>query len=224
VGVLVAIALAGAVAHAGPGDPTRKSGWEGLAPGSFVHLRITSSFTDPGVTIAPTTVELKHTLLETTNEGWGVKVETKDSKGERWLVTEPRRFVRAPPDIHHSGAKLETLGTETITIEGVAYECVKRKSVVRTEAFSWTHEKHGVLKSESGGKTMLVTRLSVRLAVAGKELECRETRTSSLGGTVVATALHSAAVPGGVARSQLDSRKDGVGTRQVTEVLAFGTP
>ena len=164
------------------------------------------------------------TLLETTNEGWGVKVETKDSEGERWLVTEPRRFVRAPPDIHHSGAKLETLGTETITIEGVAYECVKRKSVVRTEAFSWTHEKHGVLKSESGGKTMLVTRLSVRLAVAGKELECRETRTSSLGGTVVVTALHSAAVPGGVARSQLDSRKDGVGTRQVTEVLAFGTP
>src|SRR5688572_18091917 len=114
IGLVAAVALAGGVAHAA--DPTRKSGWEGFAPGSFVRLEVTTTFTDPAAKTSPTTIEVKHTLVETTNEGSVVKVETRE--GERWVTSEPRRLVRHLPPIHPDGVKIETLGTEKVTIEG----------------------------------------------------------------------------------------------------------
>jgi hypothetical protein len=169
----LAIAAATVVGAAGCAeDPTRKSGWEGFAPGSFVHLRITTTWSDPAK--APDVVETKHTLVEVTDQGWVTRVETR--KADRWIPAEPRRVLRSPPPVHDPGAKLEDLGKEKVTIEGIEYECAKTKSVLAERtSISWTHEKLGVLKWETASDGddrmwMLVTRLAAKAMVAGKEI------------------------------------------------------
>ena len=221
----VAAAVLGAFSTASAGDPPPYKGpWDGFGAGSSVTTKSTTSM--PGMDA--TSTETRQTLVKVTDEAYVVKSEMK--VGEEWMgqeMTIPRKATGEDPNLPKP--KIEDLGTEKVTVDGQDYECKKQKTVTGdASAISWTHEKHGALKVEStyptGGSTMLVTKLSTKVKVAGKELDCRETKVTSkmLGGMEMdMVSLDCDAIPGRSARSESTTKMGGVATKSVNEVVAF---
>lgn len=200
--------------------------WDGFGEGSTVHIRITSQVAFPG---APTSsTEQRQTLVKITPEHYVVKHETK--VGEQWMGSEmnyPRK-VTGPTTVPDSAVKPEDLGTEAVTVEGKEYLCKKQQVIVAgMTTVMWTHDKEGLLRTDSRGPgsetSRVVTRLSFKTTVAGKELDVRETTTTAkaMGSATTIKSWESRGVPGGAVRTEMVTEMSGMKTTSVSEVIAF---
>jgi hypothetical protein len=223
-----AAAVLGAFATAAAAEPPPVKGpWDGFGAGSSVTQK--STMTSSMAEMPATTTETRTTLVKVTDDACVIKTETE--VGEEWMgqeMTIPRKAT-GTEDPNLPKPKVEDLGTEKVTVDGTDYECKKQKTVMDgSSGISWTHEKHGVLKVESthqgGTSTILVTKLSTKVAVGGKEVDCRETKiVSKMQGGVETdmVTLESDAVPGRNVRSESTMKMAAMTTKTVSETTAF---
>jgi len=163
-----------------------KSAWAGHGVGSLVH-RKTRQTTPMGEVVT----EEKKTLARITDKYFELNVESKTMVG--WS----KSVERVPKVVHVdvAKAKIEDAGEETLTIEGKAYPCKKKKTKdasafvpggmkppaarpgksggkLTGEGTIWLHEKLGMLKmqmaTEAMGQKMTVTMNVKRLKVSKK--------------------------------------------------------
>jgi hypothetical protein len=234
---LVAVASLLSLAAVASAEPPKvKFPWDGFGVGSYVHTKVTTKMSMPGMPAMPEqpASETKQTLVKVTDEAFTVKTETK--MGETWTggteTVIPRKFTgeKMPVD---TKVVPEELGTEKVTVEGTSYDCKKIKvKTGQVSVISWVHEKEGVLKSESdlgggqGTTTMTVTSLSKKAKAGDKEVVCRESKTvskTSMGGMnaeTTITSLTSESVPGHQVRTEMVMAGQ-MSMTTVTEVVAF---
>jgi len=224
----VAAAVLGAFSTAWAGDPPPvKNPWEGFGVGSTVTEKTTASAPMPGM--EPQTTETRKTLTQITDEAYVVKHETK--VGDQWMPQDipfPRKMT-GKEDPNAPKPKVEDLGSEKVSVEGTDYDCKKQKTILPgSTSLTWTHEKHGILKMEgttegAGSTSMVVTKLATKATVAGKEIECRETKiaTKMPQGETEILMLESDAVPGRGVRMEMAMKMGPMSTKSVTEVTSF---
>lgn len=189
-GVLCAIAV-GVPAEAGDEDLAQKFGvhksaWTGHGIGSMVH-RKTKQTTPMGEVLT----EEKKTLAKITETHFELNVESKTMVGWTKSVERVPKVVK----VNLSKAKAEDAGEETLTIEGKAYVCKKKKTkdasawvpggmkppsarpgrqgASMTGAGTiWLHEKLGMLKMQMAtqvmGQKMTITMRVIRTSVSKK--------------------------------------------------------
>ena len=211
---------------ASAGDP--KGPWDGFGAGSWVHMKSTTKMEMPGMPSMPDNVsEMKQVLTKVTDDAWTVKYEVK--QGESWTTSTEMNIPRkATGPVGGPAAKVEDLGTESVSVDGKDYSCKKTRAVAGdATVVVWTHADLGALKSESssptgGSSTMQVTSLSKKAKVGDKEVECHETKVTTKG-SVESTmvSLTSDAVPGHQVRMETTSNTAGMKTSMVTEVVAI---
>ena len=163
-----------------------KSAWAGHGVGSLVH-RKTKQTTPMGEVVT----EEKKTLARITDKYYELNVENKTMVGWSKSVERVPKVIR----VDVAAAKPEDAGEETLTIEGKAYPCKKKKtkdasafvpggmkppaarpgkrgSNLTGQGTVWLHEKLGLLKmqmaTEAMGQKMTVTMKVTRLKVSKK--------------------------------------------------------
>jgi len=197
--------------------------WAGFAPGTMVRYRTTTDIKVRGRDDLNRTEveETRLTLVEITETEYVIKVE-KRIDGE-WAARKVRTSRVYRTDAARSGVEEEGEGKETLSIEGKAYVCTKKKladvsdlldgppgpgEVRRPEdrksGVVWEHETLGVLKVEAreptergtATTTLVATKIDVTHEVGEATLSCREFTwsTNMIGGKTVR--LESVAVPG----------------------------
>ena len=185
--LLLSVALAmGSATSSQAGDEAKKtvievkSAWAGHGVGSLVHRK-----TSP---MGKMVTEDKRTLVKITDTDYELKVESKTMLGwSKSIVHEPK-----VTKVEVGTSKSEEVGEETLTIEGKAYPCKKRKSkdvgalipggmkppggrpgapggapggAMTGAGTVWLHEKLGMLKSE------------MTMSVMGREMKITTTVT-----------------------------------------------
>jgi len=229
----VAVLALASTAFAGDAVPAR-DGWSSYGVGTTVTMKTTSKTTMAmeGAPEMPEQVnESRMTLTAVTEKEYTLKSEAK--VGEEWMGQEvklPRMAggVVKPPE----GWKVEDLGDESVTVEGTAIACKKTKMTMGADlnvTTSWTNEKYGVVKSEwkgaAGEGSSVLTKLSKKATVVGKELDCRETTTTSkvAGSETTMVMLQSDKVPGTTVRMETTTKmpQAQMTSTSVTEVVAF---
>ncbi len=227
---LSVLALA-STAFAGDAKPA-KDGWSSYGVGTTVTMKTTSKTTMAmaGAPEMPESVsESRTTLTAITDTEITLKSETK--VGEEWMGQDVKLPRMASGDVKPpEGAKVEELGEESVTVDGTAVACKKQKITLGDNVTtSWTNEKYGAVKSESKGggaeTSMVLTKLSKKVTVAGKEVDCREmTMTSSASGTEMkAVSLLSEQIPGLTVRTESTMKmpQAQMTTTSVSEVVSF---
>lgn len=187
--------------------PAIRDPWTSFGVGTSVTSKTSTKTTIEieGMPTPPDTVsESRLTLTAMNDSEYTLKREFK-IEGE-WKGDD-LKFRRGGQPQVSEGDKVE-LGVETITIDGISIECKKTKTIrMRNVTTSWTNERHGLVRSESNGGGMvrkqMLTKLSKKVTVAGKEYDCREmTYTWSDGrGETVCVSLLSDKMPGELVRS-----------------------
>ena len=207
--------------------PAVKDAWASFKPGSSVTMRSVTRMGGDAGDQPPQ--ESRMTLVSVSDKEYVLKSEAK-IQGE-WLgqdVTTPRTAA-APVAEPDKTAKPEDLGEDKLTIEGQEYVCKKQKSLANgTTTISWVYKDTEVLKTQSTGpgeakSTSEVTALRKKLKVAGKDLTCRETKSTSKSETSETTTVWvtSEEVPGFTVRTEMTMRAPGMMMTTVTDVTAF---
>jgi hypothetical protein len=210
--------------------PTWRDPWASFKPGSSVTMKSTTKMSMAGMPEQPGQ-ESRLTLVSVDDKAYVLRTETK--MGETWTAAgEDMSVPRKPPTLEGPDGKLppvEELGEERVSVEGTDHATKKtRVSQSGSTATSWVSKEHGVLKTETSGpgdakSTMVVTSLSKKVAIAGREVVCRETKsTSSMAGSETTVVfLSSESIPGGTARMEMNMNNPGMTMTTVTEVTAF---
>ena len=227
---LAVLALA-ATAFAGDAKPA-KDGWSSYGVGTTVTMKTTTKMTMAmeGAPAMPEQVtESRITLTALTEKEYTLKSEAK--VGEEWMGQDVKVPRTATGDVKPpEGAKVEELGDESVTVDGTAVACKKQKMTFADNVTTtWTSEKHGVVKSEWKGAasegSSVLTKLSKKATVAGKEVDCREMTTTSktAGSETTMMMLQSDQVPGMTVRMETTTKmpEAQMTTTSVTEVVAF---
>jgi hypothetical protein len=233
--VLVAAALCLALAPAadaggwGAKDWSKvQAGWEGYGVGTSIAFRSVMKIQMPeGMPAQPDQVsEERQTLLEVTPTQFKVKFDTKTGEHTSTFEHVIDRRVVQPDQI-----QIEDLGPESVTVEGTAYPCMKRRVTVPVKdaepsvSLVWEHDAHGVLRmegeaqGEGQGMTWVTTRLDVKVTVSGRELSCREVKMATEMGEM--TSLFSLEVPGTVVRTQGSFDQGGIKSEVSREMIAL---
>lgn len=222
-------------------SPPHRSPWEGFGVGSYVQFRSTMKIEGVGKTIPDDVTETRETVVKVTEDAHTIRHEKKTAAG--WTKTGevdvPRKSPK--PDADVPQPEVEDLGTEKLTVEGKAIECIKvRTRYGDTTSTTWFTKAHGVLKYESengagGGRTTdvrTVTALAVKATFAGKEIVCRETKLFTRmdgigmparppGKGTTGVELESDAVPGRKVRLETSGKGGPVSVTSVRELVAF---
>jgi hypothetical protein len=206
--------------------PAWKDGWTSFKPGSSVTMKISMKMSMPGMPEQPPT-ETRQTLVSVTDKEYVVKTET--NMMGTWSgqdMTFPRKATGEGMDV--KPPPVEELGEEKVSVEGTDYATKKTKIVSNgATVITWTSKEHGALKVETNGpdvkSTMVVTALAKKVTVAGKEVACKEMKTTAtMAGSETSTVfLSSEAVPGGMVRMETTANNSGMNISTVTEVTAF---
>jgi hypothetical protein len=217
--------LAAGVARAGDA-PAAKDGWTAFKPGSSVTTRTVMRMGGDAGDQPPQ--ESRTTLVSVSDKEYVLRSEVKLA-GE-WQGKETT-VPRAAPESGDAAQSLpaEAVGEEKLTIDGQEFACKKMKTVSQgTTTINWTYQDKDVLKSESTGPgdrktTFVVTALRKKVTVAGKELLCRETKSTVKTETSEnsSTSVTSESLPGGLVRSETLTRSIGMAISSVTDVIAF---
>jgi hypothetical protein len=228
IGLFAAVASLVAASAAQAGDVSAsKNPWTSFKPGSSVTMR--TKITYPKGMPDDPPHEHRMTLVSLNDEEYVLKSETKSE--DAWTDLEEKTHSRKPSsdDTDKKPAPAQALGEEKLSVDGAIYVCKKTKTTSNgATEITWVHKQHGELKSETSGpgdkkSTTIVTALAKKVKVAGKEVSCRETKTSSSREGVESTIviLTSDAVPGGTVRVEVSGTRQGVSVNSVTEVTAF---
>lgn len=240
--LLLLVTLGAAPLEAGDWDfehwTKRMSAWAGHGVGSMVHRRTTTNISHPQMPAPMKTVtEEKKTLVKITETHYVLKVENL-AMGQ-WTTREEQvpKTARAT-----SEAKVEDVGEGSVTIEGKAYACKKKKytglqmdggasaeEMPVSSGVVWVHDSLGVLRidsttdmmGQSVTTTWQVQRLDVSHQVGDTTLACREIALSNpmMGGKM--TLLECPSVPGDTVRLEMKSDRMGATTSTVTELVAY---
>jgi hypothetical protein len=221
----VAAVVLGLAATSSAGETPIKGPWDGFGVGSWVTSKDSTAMAG----MPAQSTETKQTLVKVTDAEYVISMEMKmgDMAMPAQEVKIPRIATGSPTT--DPKAVVEDLGKEKVTVDGSDYECVKKKTTLDGNATTtWTHDKHGVLKFEgstaNGGTTaMVVVKLSAKTTVAGKELECRQTKTSvkMMGADIETMAFECDGVPGRATKSEMTMKQAGMETKRTSEVIAF---
>ena len=216
--------LAASVAKA-EDAPGWKDPWVSFKPGSTATYKTTSTSSVPGAKERPA-LESRMTLVSVPEKEYVLRSEMK--VGEAWTgrdLTIPRKAAKEgvePP-------KVEELGEEKVTVDGTEYACKKTKiTILGTTRIAWVHKELGALKSEGpapggGTSSMVVTSLSKKFSVGGKDLVCKETTTTMpmAGSESTIVKLANDSVPGAEVRTETNTKRGPMTTTQVKELTAF---
>ena len=183
---------------------------------------------------APDQVEEERTtIVKLTEKEVTLKMEKK--VGEAWEATEvkmPRVFTMPEGMEMPKPPTPEVLGEEKLKIDDTEYAVKKVKTTYPggMTTISWENKDLGSLKSETtmGGDdktTTVVTAVAKKVSVGGKELVCRETKTttSMMGTETTNTLLTSDGVIGGTVRTESTSKTPAGTQSMVEELTAFET-
>lgn len=208
-----------------------KDGWSSYGVGTTVTMKMTrKTITETeGASPVPEQVsESRMTLVKLTDKEYTLKRDTK--VGEEWIGMETASPRMATEVKHPEGTKVEELGTESVTVDGTVLTCKKQRAMLGAGVTTtWTNDKHDVVKSESKSdgseSTMVLTKLSKKHTVAGKELDCREmTTTVKYPGTeMTVVSLLSDQIPGFTVRSDSVTKMPQAMTTSTTiyELVSF---
>jgi len=208
---LVLALLAALAAPVAAGEVAVPSPWDGFGEGSWVIQKTTNK--QAGDEAATGETLQRVTLTKVTDQAYTIKAETK--VGDEWMGSEydAPRVAAATSEAGVDAPKPEDLGTEKLTIDGVSVECRKSKFVAMgSTSISWTHEKHGVVKTESTGPAgesrFEILKFKAIVKVKGKDVECQVTRTTFKSPQMdnVTTTYASPSIPGGTVRAEIASK------------------
>ena len=201
--------------------------WTSFKPGSTVTVRTVMRTGGDAGDQPPQ--EMRTTLVSVTDKEYVLKNEVKI--GGEWHgqdVTAPRTSV-ASAEPKEKPPTPEALGEDKLTLDGQEFVCKKSKTVDHDKTtITWTYQDKDVLKSETTGpgddkSSFAVTAIRKKVKVAGKDLECRETKMTSHTETsdTAITYLENPTVPGGNVRTEMVMRSPGFLTSTVSDVTAF---
>ena len=221
----VAAVVLGLAATSFAGETPIQGPWDGFGVGSWVTTKQATAMAG----MPAQSTETKQTLVKVTDAEYVISMEMK--MGEMTMPAQELKIPRTAAGAPTSDPKavVEDLGKEKVTVDGTDYECVKKKTTIDGNAtLTWTHDKHGLLKLEGstaqGGTTaIVVVKLAAKTTVAGKDLECRQTKvTSKTTGMDMETMMFECpGVPGRMVKSEMTMKQMGMESKTTTEVIAF---
>jgi hypothetical protein len=223
--VTTAALLAGAALARADGA---NGAWDSFKPGTTVTKRTVSRMGGDAGDQAPQ--EERQTLVSVNDKEYVLKSEVK-IQGE-WHgsdVTVPRTSAASAEPTEKTSAP-EVLGEDKLTIDGQDFVCKKTKTVSQgATTITWTYQDKDVLKWETTGpgeakSSFAVTAIRKKVKVGGKDLECRETKTTSHqaeGNETTIVSLDNDTVPGRNVRTEMSLRSPGMFMTTVTEVTAY---
>ena len=188
--VVGGLVLFGQAAHAGGWKlddylkENNTSDWAGYGVGTMTHMRKKQVMSMPQMPPQEEASEEKKTLVKITETEYVIKVE-RLMKGN-WVTTEERE--KKDKGLK---AKVEDAGKGTLTIGGVAYECVKKKITwmkgeeVDETVVAWEHAEKGLLKMEFAGDVsaaVTTTNLAATWTIGGVTVAGREMQMEMSGG------------------------------------------
>ena len=179
----------------------------------------------PGQGSQKMVMEEKKTIKEITETEIVIEVETLNMG--QWTTEEERE-----PKDKGLTAKIEDKGTETVTLDGTDYECVKKKiewmkgDTLDETVVVWAHPEKGILKMKVKNEndiSIVVTDLDASWTVGENELTGRvfemEMTTQGMKMTGKASMTHDA--PDSLVKNELQGGQGGMKISILMELIAY---